>query len=78
MKNIKTFDTESEYQSYITGSTAVLPNLSYVKGTDDVHITQIPSVTVTIDVTQTTGVTKILSIAVLCKNEFPVFGSTRL
>jgi hypothetical protein len=64
MKNIKTFNTESEYQSYITGGTAVLPNLSYVKGTDEVHTTRIPSLTATIDVTQTTGATKILCIGV--------------
>ena len=61
MKNIKTFETESEYQSYITGSTAVLPNLSYVKGTDEVHTTQAPSITVTINVYETSEPTRVIS-----------------
>lgn len=34
---IKLFNTHSEYETYITSSDKILPNLSYCEDIDDVH-----------------------------------------
>ena len=36
-KYIKTFDTHDEYETYIGGGEAILPNVSYCKNINDVH-----------------------------------------
>lgn len=36
-KYIKTFDTHDEYETYIGGGDAMLPNVSYCKNINDVH-----------------------------------------
>ena len=36
-KYIKLFDTHDEYETYITGSDKILPNVSYCKNINDVH-----------------------------------------
>ena len=36
-KYLKKFDTHSEYESYITGSDKILPNVSYCEDNNDVH-----------------------------------------
>ena len=52
MKNIKTFDTHAEYNAYITGSTKVLPNISYCKDNDESHITAKPKITMKVYVNE--------------------------
>ena len=37
MKYLKKFDTHSDYQTYISGSSKILPNVSYCKTQNEVH-----------------------------------------
>lgn len=51
---LKLFETHSEYETYIEGQDAILPNVSYCEDQNDVHYNPIPPVQ-TLKVLVTTG-----------------------
>jgi hypothetical protein len=51
-KYLKKFKTHTEYQTYITGQSRVLPNVSYCEDNNDVHYNpRIPAIIVTYNIT---------------------------
>lgn len=59
-KYLKKFDTHSEYQTYINGQDAILPNVSYCVNNNDVHYNPyFPPIVAKFNVTDTSSATSL-------------------
>ena len=61
MKYIKTFQTHSAYNTYISGQDKMLPNVSYCEDNDEVHYNPWIGITAKYNITSTSGATTIMT-----------------